>query len=236
MNPWKNFEQAVCLPDKCQCEGVRDAFIRQPSSFWSSLAYVFAGVSIFRYVKDRSMDLKVWTLVCVIMGLSSMLGHMSYIRFTLAIDFASIALVMSFFGIWNLLTNLKLSYPKIFIILSIYYCLLVSGMYALDKYGKISMVFLIFTFAIADMLKVMGMRFLKARTLQLSLLVLSISFGVYMMDENHIFCEPGSLYQLHALWHMGTALSLFLYGKWRFDEKNALNLNLNLTEAIQPAE
>lgn len=227
MNPWKNFEQAVCLPDKCQCEGVRDAFIRQPSSFWSSLAYVFAGVAIFRYVKDRSMDLKVWTMVCVIMGLSSMLGHMSYIRFTLAIDFASIVLVMSFFGIWNFLTNLKFPFSRIILILSVYYVFLVLGMYSLDKWGKISMVFVIFTFAIADVLREMGFRFLKARTLQLSLLVLSVSFGIYMMDENHIFCDPGSLLQLHSVWHMGTALSLFLYGKWRFDEKNALNVNLS---------
>lgn len=47
MNPWKNFEPPSCYPDSCQCEAVRDAFIRQPSSFWSSLAYVMARMAPF---------------------------------------------------------------------------------------------------------------------------------------------------------------------------------------------
>lgn len=226
MNPWKNFEQAVCLPDNCQCEGVRDAFVRQPSSTWSSFAYVLAGLAIFRYVKDKSMDLKVWTIVCVVMGLSSLIGHMSYIRFTLAMDFASIALVMSFFGIWNLLTLLKQSHTKIFIYFVLYYGVLTLVMYSMNKYAKIGTVFLVFAFAMGDVIREMGWRFLKARTLQYSLLTFSISFGIYMMDEMHINCDPNSLFQWHSIWHMGTAFSMFLYGKWRFDEKGTLNLNL----------
>ncbi len=225
MNPWKNFEPSGCLPNKCQCEGVRDALVRQPSSTWSSLAYVFAGLAIYRYVKDKSMDLRVWTIVCVIMGLSSFIGHMSYIRFTLAMDFASIILVMSFFGIWNLLLMLKQSYKRIFLYLSLYYSLLVLAMYSMNKWTKVGICFLVFIFAMSDVIREMGWRFIKARTLQYSLLTLTVSFGIYMMDEMHINCVPGSLLQWHSVWHMGTALSMFLYGKWRFDEKGAVNLS-----------
>lgn len=221
MNPWKNFDLPSCYPDKCQCEAVRDALIRQPSSFWSSLAYVMAGFAIYYYVKAKSMDLKVWSLICVIMGLSSMLGHMSFVRFTLAFDFASIILVMSFFGLWNLLNLLKFSINKIFVYFLIYYAFLFFAMYAMDKWSKVGVCLLVFGFAIGDVIREMGWKFLNARTLQLSILILSISFGIYIMDEMHVNCEPQSFFQWHSVWHIGTALSMFLYGKWRFEEKGA---------------
>jgi len=43
MNIWADLRPASCYPDKCQCEGVRDALIRQPSAFFSSVAYIIAG-------------------------------------------------------------------------------------------------------------------------------------------------------------------------------------------------
>lgn len=217
MNPWKGFEQASCLPDHCQCEGLRDALIRQTSSFWSSLFYVFAGLFLYRSVEKKSMDLKVWTMVCVLMGLSSMLGHGAFIRFTLAMDFTAIVLVMSFFGLWNLLNLLKLSTVKIFSLFSLYYLLILWAMYSMDKPAKIGICLLVFVFAISDVIREMGMKFLKARTLQLSILTLIISFAIFQLDENHYLCNSNSLWQFHSLWHFGTALSMFLYGKWRFE-------------------
>jgi hypothetical protein len=222
MNPWKHFEQPSCLPDGCQCEAVRDAFIRQPSSTWSSLAYVFAGLFIYRQVNEKSMDLKVWTLVCVTMGMSSLVGHMSFIKLTLALDFASIVLVISFFGLWNLLNLLKISSARIFIYFSIYYVFLFGVMYGLNKWAKVGLCILVFGFAMGDVVREMGWRFLKARTLQWSIATLALSFGIYIMDEMHIDCRPLHLFQWHSVWHMGTALSMFLYGKWRFEARESL--------------
>ncbi len=58
MNPWARFEQALCYPVKCQCEAPQDALIRQPSAFWSSFAYVIAGLAIYRHIKDKTFELK----------------------------------------------------------------------------------------------------------------------------------------------------------------------------------
>lgn len=222
MNFWLRFEQATCLPDGCQCEAPRDAFIRQPSAFWSSLAYIFAGIYIYQYIKHKSAGLKAWASVCVLMGLSSMLGHGSFTRIGLSIDFTSIVLILSFFALWNLFNLLKLSYVKIVCLFAVYYSLVLVAMYSLDKWAKVGICILVFAFAIGDVIREMGIKFLKARTLQLSLFILSLSFGLFLLDENHVGCNPDSLFQLHSIWHLGTSISIYLYGKWRFDEIRAL--------------
>jgi hypothetical protein len=218
MNPWKNFDQAVCLPDNCMCEGIRDSLIRQPSATWSSVAYVLAAFAIYRHVKEKTMNLKMWAMVCILMGLTSFFGHMSFVRFSLALDFASIVLVMSFFSIWNLLTRLKQSLGRIFIFFGLFYLTLYGVMFSMTKMGKISVVFIVFTFAIIEIIREMGPGFLKARTLQYSLGVFAFSFGLFVMDEMHVNCSPLGLFQLHSLWHIGTSVAMFLFGKWRFDE------------------
>lgn len=214
---WSKFEQSPCYPDKCQCEFARDEIIRQPSAFWSSFAYIIAGIAIYKYVRTKSLELKLWTFVCILMGLSSLFGHGSFIRAALAMDFASIILVLSFFAFLNLFLMLKFSLRKILLCFSAYYVLLFFAMYHMDKWVKIGTCLIVFTFAIGDVIREMGLSFLKARTLQICLFILTVSFGLFILDENHYKCDPFSPFQLHSLWHIGTAVSMFFYGKWRFD-------------------
>lgn len=221
MNFWSQFQQAECYPDKCQCELARDELIRQPSSFWSSLAYIVAAWAIYRHVREKSVELKLWTGVCVLMGLSSLAGHGTYIRVALAFDFASIVLVMSFFALLNVFLLLKQSLHRILIYFSIYYTGLFFAMYGMSKFAKIGMCLLVFAFAMTDVFREMGPKFFKARSLQISLGVLMIAFGFFVLDENHIGCDPTSLFQFHSLWHFGTAMAIYYYGKWRFEEMRA---------------
>lgn len=214
MNPWLKFSQPDCLPDRCQCEFPQDALIRQPSAFWSSLAYIFAGLFIYREIKDKSYELKLWSGACVLMGLSSMFGHMSFIKLAMAFDFASIILIMSFFGLLNLFRLLKVNVLMGF---SFYYTALFFSMYAMNKWGKIGSVLIIFFFVMVDIVRDEGWGFLKEQTLQLSLFILVLSFGLFVMDEMHVGCDPSSLFQWHSLWHVGTALSMYYYGKWRLN-------------------
>lgn len=222
MNPWAGWKMSSCYPDKCQCEAIRDELIRQPSSFFSSIAYVIAGLLIYRHISKKSFELKLWASACVLMGISSHLGHMSFVKVFLAMDFASIVLILSFFAILNLLRMLKVNTGRIIVILALYYAGLYFAMYSMNKWGNIGMCLLIFSFSIGDLIREMGWSFLKARTLQLSLLVLTVSFGIFVIDEMHIGCHPTSLFQWHSLWHIGTATSMYFYGRWRFEEIRAL--------------
>ena len=214
MTFWSRFEPSSCYPDKCQCEAVRDTLIRQPSSFWSSLAYIFAGLAIYRIVREKSRDLKMWTVVCCLMGLTSMFGHGSFIRVSLALDFASIVLVLSFFALMNFLK--KFSTTKIMFMFTTYYIALFSAMYYMGKFTKIGACLLIFAVSLGDAAKQVHWSFEKDKYLHWSLAILALSFGFFIIDEMHIGCVPHSLFQFHSLWHLGTGLSMYFYGKWRF--------------------
>lgn len=211
MNLWERFEPASCMPVNCGCEGIRDAFIRQPSTTWSSLAFIFASITIYRYVKPKGPELKLWALVCMLMGITSFFGHMSFIRVSLALDFASIILVLSYFALIKIIKNHR------FFWLLLFYIAVFFVMYSLDKWTKIGACLMIFAFAKVDILKEMGFKFYQARDLKIALVVLGVSFGLFVMDEMHLMCSPESLFQFHSLWHIGTAISMFFYGKWRFD-------------------
>lgn len=216
MNPWSSFPPASCYPDQCNCELTRDALIRQPSAFWSSLAYIFAALFIYREIAHKSVDLKMWASVCFLMGLSSLFGHASFINLALALDFASIILVLSFFALLNLLRAYQQSLVKIFLCFFLYYVSLFVAMYYMGKWPKIFFCLVIFVFSLADIIRTYGMGFLKNQTLQLSLGILGISFGMFLVDEFHVGCVPESWFQWHSLWHIGTAVSMYYYGKWRF--------------------
>lgn len=209
MSFWDRFEPSSCYPDKCQCEAVQDALIRQPSSFWSSLAYVVAGGAIYREIKNKSHELKMWAGVCCLMGLSSMFGHGSFIRISLALDFASIVLVLSFFALLNYLR--KFSVARIMAFFSVYYVALFMAMYQLGKWPKIGACLAIFAVSLGEVAKRK-----VDMNLFLCLGILALSFGFFVIDEMHIGCDPHSLFQFHSLWHLGTGLSMYFYGKWRF--------------------
>jgi len=45
--------------------------------------------------------------------------------------------------------------------------------------------------------------------LSAGIVLLLLSWIVWLLDSLGIVCEPESVFQLHSLWHVGTALSLF---------------------------
>ena len=216
MNPWSSFLPATCLPDQCNCELTRDALIRQPSAFWSSFAYLCTALLIYREIGNKTSELKMWAGVCFLMGLSSLFGHASFINLALAFDFASIILVLSFFALLNLMGNYRQKTFRIFLTLLLYYISVFAVMYYMDKWPKIFLSLLVFAFSLFDLIRTCGIDFFKHRALQISFAVLAISFGMFMVDEFHWGCEPESWFQWHSMWHVGTAISMYYYGKWRF--------------------
>jgi hypothetical protein len=222
MNPWSHFEPASCLPAKCQCEAPLDEWIRQPSSFWSSASYILAAFFLIRFSRLKSPGLKAWAIVCSLMGASSMVGHGTFTRLGLSFDFASIVLIISFFFVWKLFQNFRFSYLKITFYLCLYYLSLVVLMYSLDKWTKIITCVVIFTLAFLDLTREMNSNLFKQKTLMKAMLIFLLSFAFFILDEAHIACNPYSLFQLHSIWHFGTAISAYLLGKWRFDEIRSL--------------
>jgi hypothetical protein len=214
MNLWEQFEPASCLPDNCNCELVRDSFIRQPSAFWSSFAYIGTSFATIYFIKNKTRELKSWAFVCFVMGLSSLFGHMSFTRLSLAFDISSIVLVLTFFPIVRLLSRKEISQIKIFFIFLFFFVILFLGIYELDKWPKVFLCLTVFIFVLKDTFRSSK----NYKLFQVSVCILLASFGLFLLDEFHIGCDPMSFFQFHSIWHIGTALSMFFYGKWCLDE------------------
>jgi hypothetical protein len=217
MNIWSAYPRALCLPNNCGCEAINlDVLIAQPSAFWSSLFHLIFAVVLYIHVKEKTQELKLWVLSLVILGLSSHFAHGSFLEFAMAMDFAGIVLVMSFFALYKWLVKRVSSTPVLVVLLLIYQVSLWMTFYSLDKWFKVSMCVVIFGIAIAELLYAEGKAFWKARDLHLSLGTLVASFALFMLDELKVFCNPHSWLSGHSVWHLGTALTLYFYGKWRF--------------------
>jgi len=216
MSPWLQFKQPSCYPNECMCEFARDALIRQPSAFWSSLSYFFLAYWFYREQRIKTFDSTLWAAVIALLGFSSLVGHGTFTQFGLSMDFAAIILIISFFGLIKILNRMENSKIKTVFLLGMFYVATLAGMYFMDKWSRIGVSILVFFFTVADVIVSMGASFLKARLLQSSLIILVTSFGLFLLDELHIVCEPMGLWHLHSVWHLGTAISIYLYGKWRF--------------------
>ncbi len=194
-----------------------DSWINQPIAFWSSLIYLVPVLLLNRQYKERNDIYRLWNISFWVLTLSSMFCHASFIRLSVAMDFAGIGMIMGFFSFIHF-TNLK-SAPKSKLYGSyvFFFLVMVSMFFYMHKWSKIAVCILIFMFAFYEVILKMGKDFWKAKSLQLSVLILTVSFLLFLMDDQRIaMCDPHGWIHGHTLWHFGTAWSAYYYGKWRF--------------------
>ncbi len=191
-----------------------DSWINQPIAFWSSLAYL---IPIFLLKKKTELT-RLWSYCLIALTISSMFCHASFIRLSVAMDFASIGIIMGFFSIVHFMKGKNLLSA-----FSIFFILQVLANFGLTKWPKIALSILIFLLAFYEVIQTYGFVFVKARSLQLSMLTLSVSFLIFLLDDQKIFfCDESGWFAGHTLWHLGTAASAYFYVKWGFDTTGEL--------------
>lgn len=213
MMDWDNFIQASCLPYNCGCELIHfEHWIRQPANFWSSLTYIVVGIILLRL--SRSYYQKTWSLLCVIVGISSHFAHASYIQLAMSADFASLLSLMVFpvFIHFNLHRS---RYVNLGLLLAQYVFFFLM-MYHLDKVPKIIFSGVTFITVLFFHFKYFSTKF-HSLLFKGSLAFLLWGFLFFLIDELRVYCLPESLLQFHSLWHLLTSIALYLYGRWIFD-------------------
>lgn len=217
MNLWSDYQRALCLPDDCGCEFVHlNTLIAQPSAFWSSLFHIIFALYLYRSTKEKSQGLKLWIFSLFLLAFASHFAHASFLEFAMAVDFAGIVLVMSFFPLYRLLRNRILSTSLFVLLLLMYQAGLWMIFYSLEKWFKVEACAVIFLVATGELIYYEGKSFWKAGDLHLALGTFVISFVFFLGDEFKIYCNPHYWLTGHSIWHLGTAMTLYFYGKWRF--------------------
>ena len=210
--PWVSWRPATCLPDDCFCETLRDGLVRQPVNTWSSLAFVAVAVWVawrFKSATRRGRPplapveagLLIGSLVAV--GLGSAFYHASFTFVGQVLDVSGMYFIASFMLLhragasgWRLPVGLV----PLFLALN---ALLMAAQVTTPGFRRI-----LFGLLLAGAV-VLEWRMTRAgrKWLLTGAGLLGGAFAIWVLDRERVVCDPASLLQGHALWHVLGALA-----------------------------
>ncbi|MDN5795362.1 MAG: ceramidase [Intrasporangium sp.] len=199
---------ATCLPTGCFCEAVHSTGLAQPVNAWSSLAFVAAGVVVFLPTgkpahRERVLRMLLGaTLVAV--GGASFAFHATLTRVTEFLDtwtMAGLAIVI----LGGAVARRGFARPRLAVLLGL--ALQAILLRVLWTWPATRRVVFGVILAVAVALELSRTRipvaaFQPQRWLWLALGLLTAAYAIWLLDVMGTWCDPTSLLQGHAVWHV----------------------------------
>jgi hypothetical protein len=211
---------ARCVAESaCGCEVVRQGlFPAQISNFWSSFLFLFfAALFLIRAARRDDPLVIAWALMMSLLGLGSLAAHGTMTELGMAMDFAGIVTMITFFLLARLLQTISIDQRLMFAGLGINFLFMLWLFHSMHKPVKIGLCLVLFCLALVEITRTMGAQFWRAPGFQRALVSVGVGFSFFILDEIKVGCDPVSLLPAHGPWHLGASLSLYFYGRWRLD-------------------
>jgi dihydroceramidase len=209
---WASWRPATCLPDECFCEGLRDSLIRQPANTWSSLAFVVVALWIAarlsRGVRSERTVLAgaepgLFLGALVLVGLGSAFYHASLTFVGQVFDVSGMYLVATFILLHRL--GPRWGVPPL---ASVVGFVLANGVLMAAQVTTPSLRRIVFGVLLVAALAVEWRSSRVGRTwLAAGAGLMALAFAIWFIDRRRLVCDPGSLIQGHAAWHLLGALA-----------------------------
>lgn len=225
----------------CEFNDIGNSIV-QTANTWSNLGFLVVGLFlVFLGIKDathkhkeRANLLLKFPMFSILMGasilylfLGSFFYHASVTSFFQMLDQTGMyAIVFSFMGyhLFRIMPTIKTkkngvvsSHKLILLVFLIINFAFVT--YLWDKvdvnifFPAMFIVYIVFTFAYNKRKSIVK---LSSRLVLLSLYVLMLSLSVWILDRQDVLCDPTSIFQGHALWHiLNAVVLLFIYLHYR---------------------
>ena len=206
------------------CEAARDALVKQPANTFSNLGFVIAGLAIAVHVSRRgsgTMDARLGTayaVLVVLLGPGSAAMHASQSVLGGHLDVYSMYLLACFVFAYAAARLLALS-PSGF---ALFYVLLL-GLCSIAEFtpadvpvlmtvgNTVFAVLLLAGLVLEVVLRVRGASRLDLRWGLASVVTLLVAFAIWSLgSDGGPLCQPRSLLQPHAVWHLLDALAAWL--------------------------
>jgi len=221
---WVDWEPASCLATGCFCESASaHSPIRQTANTFSSLAFVFSGaLAMTRSKKTRRMPY----VYSVLMGLSIMIIGVGSAFYHASLTFigqffdvfgmfllAAFMLVYSWERIWDLrrTTTFGLYLALNFFLSWLQIVVPDARRYA---FAIVLIVALLFEYYFRLKAKLQ----IEVRWLRLGIVLLTVAYFIWVLDNTRLVCFENSLLQGHALWHILGAVSVFFLYRYYVSE------------------
>ncbi|KAL0251713.1 hypothetical protein GEMRC1_000925 [Eukaryota sp. GEM-RC1] len=240
----EDYEQAGCARrNSCFCERINnDSFCRQRSNAWSSLSFSFVGAwMLYDYTKHLTgngkdsiqlLNMGMMAIISIILGTGSYLYHatltllgeradglgMHFIGLYLAV-FSIVRLFKAIADVYKFKMNLHLNFALVFYPLFI---LVTIANILKARWGKLTWIIMGGEIAVVFVAEAITSYIRQKRPSDYYLLAATAFVASYIMwnlDVHDIICYPTSLFQGHAIWHIGLAVSVWsLYSLYSNDE------------------
>ncbi|MBX3091018.1 MAG: ceramidase domain-containing protein [Cryobacterium sp.] len=214
---------ATCVPGHCFCEHA-SGFPEQLANSVSSFAFVLLGAWVLLSLRPgeprtrdararESLLIRLLGITMIFIGASSFFYHATLSFFGQFLDIFSMYTfgLLLFFG-------------------ALYRAGRLRGTHALAGFVAASIVFGLLQFAYPDARRILFTALLlpgiileltpwvtghsprsrRMWAIYAGLAVMVVAYGIWLLDQTPAFCEPGSLLQGHAIWHVFGAVASFL--------------------------
>ncbi|MBI5030620.1 MAG: ceramidase domain-containing protein [Chloroflexi bacterium] len=247
---WANWQPASCMPNRCFCEALRDGFIRQPVDTFSNLPYVLVGLLMIAIARDdwqrgarnnlmqshRAYPI-LFGVAAIVIGAGSFFYHASMTFIGQWFDVMGMYLFASF-GLVYAYARLRPIRPAMF--LTAYVIMNAMLGYSLatnpDTLRQIFAAMVYGIIALEALVLLVERPKIKTRYFLGAFLCMAVAYAIWTLDENFTLCDPASLFQGHAIWHLLTALAAFLlYVYYRSETGKSSPASLELPQQFPRA-
>jgi hypothetical protein len=217
---WGAGQGATCLPD-CFCEALRPAGMVQPINSWSSLLFAWAGLVVLRLGWQRPLlhgarrvDV-LYGLALIVVGVGSAIFHAGLTFAGQVLDNLGMMLVVGWIALYALLRLGRLTlrlFPWVYLALNA--ALLLVLVAAPEGRRGLFAVLVIAALALEGWVRRSHRWAGDGRLMVGAVASLAAAYGIWLLDQTHVWCNPSAWLQGHAVWHALGALSgllMYLY-------------------------
>ena len=220
---WSIFAPATCTATRCFCELPRVGnSMLQPANSLSSYGYAFAGFLMIVISQGRGWSSAFhkqaaswFGMTAIFVGLGSVLLHATLTLWGQFFDVMGMYLVSGFMLVsavarWRNMSDQR----SVLLYLGVVGALLAVLYFVPEVRRSLFAIVLLASIAVEMIFARTLRREVRVSYYLLGIAVKAVAFTIWNLDQNGIVCNPQSVFQGHAVWHLLGATSLwctFLY-------------------------
>lgn len=214
---WQDWQQANCMPH-CFCEAVgQNKLLRQPANTFSSFAFVFTGTFILLANQSEKRFPEIYKIIlgvaAVLIGVGSAFYHASLTFVGQFFDVLGMYLLVVFifaYACERLFRFKRSTTLTIYFILNFILALLL--VYAPETRRYLFAFVLLGGLIIEIFARRKRQIAIETRCWNYGFALFALAFLIWAIDNKRIICDPQSIIQGHAVWHLlGAIATLLLY-------------------------
>lgn len=217
--PWYDAAASYGAPNLKWCEETLCQWISEPANTWSNGLYLMIALYLFSKWRNHAFSpLKYSPLAIGLMGLFSLIYHLSNFYLTQLLDFIGMFICIYNLLLMNIHRIKKLSMKNYLLIYSLLSILSLIGIH-IGYLHHIPIQFSIMLIVLSIFITEFYLYFKKQGpknylNFYLSLVFLSIAVMFSTLDIKRIWCDPSNHWaQGHAFWHLSSAVMMYFIHK-----------------------